>query len=121
MDVLGSARCGGLAKATCPVVDACAPTPWLSRKMLKFRVESPKSGCGLAFKAFRSPRHGSHGIMSTEALSQRRQPSGKKSRTLKDRDWEPFKRLIVDMHITHDISLDEVRQHMKVTHGFDAT
>jgi hypothetical protein len=60
--------------------------------------------------------------MSTEAPSTRqpRQPA-KKSRTLKDKDWEPFKSLIVDFHITRDDSLEQVRQHMKAKHGFDAT
>lgn len=62
------------------------------------------------------------GVMSTEAPSTRqlRLPA-KKSRTLRDKDWEPFKSLIVDRHINRDESLEQVRQHMKTNHGFDAT
>jgi len=60
--------------------------------------------------------------MSTEASSTRQfRGTAKKSRTLKDEDWEPLKSLIVDIHITQDDSLEQVRQHLKAKHGFDAT
>ncbi|KAK5657946.1 hypothetical protein OQA88_2498 [Cercophora sp. LCS_1] len=59
--------------------------------------------------------------MSTEAPARQLRLHAKKSRTLKDKDWEPFKRLIIDIHITRDETLEHVRQHMKDRHGFDAT
>ena len=58
---------------------------------------------------------------SSSSTRQFRQSAAKKSRTLKDEDWEPFKSLIVDIHITRDGSLEQVRQHIKAKHGFDAT
>jgi len=60
--------------------------------------------------------------MSTELSSAEPcPPTTERSRTLKEKDWEPFKSCIIDMHITRDLSLEEVRRHLKATHGFDAT
>jgi len=44
----------------------------------------------------------------------------KKSPTLKDKDWEPFKSLIINLHITKGYSIKQVQQHMKDKHDFVA-
>jgi len=44
-----------------------------------------------------------------------------KAPTLRDSDWEPFKDLIYDLHITQKITLPRVVDIMERDHGFIAT
>ena len=43
-----------------------------------------------------------------------------KATTLRDKDWEPYKQRIIDLHITQNIPLSEVVEIMK-TQGLNAT
>ena len=44
----------------------------------------------------------------------------KKSPTLKDKDWEPFKGIIIDLHTTKGYSIKQIQQHMKDKRDFVA-
>ena len=43
-----------------------------------------------------------------------------KAPTLRERDWDPYKDIIVDMHITQGMSLPKVRSFLEAEHGFVA-
>lgn len=43
-----------------------------------------------------------------------------KAPTLRERDWEPYKDVIIDMHISQGMSLPKVRSFLEEKHGFIA-
>jgi hypothetical protein len=43
-----------------------------------------------------------------------------KAPTLRERDWEPYKDIIFDMHIAQGMSLPKVRSFLEAKHGFVA-
>jgi hypothetical protein len=45
----------------------------------------------------------------------------RKAPTLRDVDWEPVKRRIIELHITQNISLPDVKERVKKEFGFEAT
>lgn len=45
----------------------------------------------------------------------------RKAPTLRDTDWEPVKRRIVQLHINQNISLPDVREQVRNEFGFEAT
>ena len=64
----------------------------------------------------------SFGQSHTEMTSSLSYPTKRrpKAPTLRERDWEPYKDIIVDMHISQGMSLPKVRSFLEAEHGFVA-
>jgi hypothetical protein len=47
-------------------------------------------------------------------------PRRKKAQTLRDKDWEPFRTRVFELHITNGLPLKEVKAVMQREYGFSA-